>query len=148
MQTHAVKKRRVLIIAAVVFALAVVSVVVWPGEREPEYQGKTLSACLDAYCSTNATPVLRDKASAVVSAVGTNGVRRPDVRLVALKALRVEVENDRIALGDEGVKSAAAAVRTCLSDSDLIVRTHATNALRVIAPEVLETNRVGHTNNF
>ena len=230
-----------MIIAAVVFVGAVAAVVVVPGEKEPEYQGKKLSAWLDAYCSTNATPVLRDEASAAVRAIGTNGVpwllrwmrfehrswppeltrfflrgqngrgawraylavngfgilgreangavpelrrmvrnssepiaalnaawclrnfregsptliavitngaRRPDVRLVALKALRVEVENDRIALGDEGVKSAAAAVRTCLSDSDLIVRTHATNALRVIAPEVLETNRVDHTNNF
>src|SRR4051812_45191211 len=75
MQTHVVKKRRVLIIAVVIFVAACVGVVLWPPEKEPEYQGKKLSAWLDVYCSTNATPVLlRDEASAAVRAIGTNGV--------------------------------------------------------------------------
>jgi len=44
-----VKKKRLLIIAAVVFVVAVLAVFLWPGEREPEYQGKQLSEWLEVY---------------------------------------------------------------------------------------------------
>src|SRR4051812_26853176 len=37
------RRRRVLIIAACIFVAAVLTVVLWPREREPKYQGKKLS---------------------------------------------------------------------------------------------------------
>jgi len=44
-----VKRRRVLIIGVVVFVAAVFVTVLWPEEREPEYQGRKLSKWLEIY---------------------------------------------------------------------------------------------------
>ena len=41
-----VRKKKVLLTLAVVFVAAVVTVMVWPRERDPEYQGKKLSEWL------------------------------------------------------------------------------------------------------
>ena len=47
------KRRRVLIALALVFVATVFAVVLWPGEREPEYQGKKLSQWISYVPPTN-----------------------------------------------------------------------------------------------
>src|SRR5881394_1272641 len=73
MQTGRVKRRRkLLIILTGVFVTAVLAVVLWPREREPEYQGKKLSEWLRGGSQKPAVP----EADIVfaVNQIGTNAL--------------------------------------------------------------------------
>jgi hypothetical protein len=65
-----VKKRWVMLVLAGLLAAAVV-VLVWPGEREPEYQGKKLSAWLRYY---RANGQEHDEAASAVRQIGGRAV--------------------------------------------------------------------------
>ena len=54
-----------------VFVVAVLAVVLWPGEREPEYQGRKLSEWLEIYVDGRVDP---REAEAAVRHIGTNGI--------------------------------------------------------------------------
>jgi len=71
-----VKPRRRILLAVLGLAFAVVLVaVLWPGQKEPEYQGKKLSEWLLTYVNPVALdPVRQDQALNAVRHIGTNGL--------------------------------------------------------------------------
>jgi hypothetical protein len=74
-----VKRKKVTIVAAGMIVAAVLVVVLWPGEKEPEYQGKKLSEWLDTYDSYfggSQFPTLggMEEAAEAVRHIGTNCV--------------------------------------------------------------------------
>src|SRR6266850_390982 len=71
-QIEVVKRRRVLIALAVVFVVAVFVTVLWPEEREPEYQGKKLSKWLKIYATYSEDDPRHDQAADAVRHIGTN----------------------------------------------------------------------------
>src|SRR5262245_367846 len=94
-RTSFAKRRRVVIVVAAVVVAAVMAAVLWPKEREPEYQGKKLSEWINVgsregpeavqAIGTNALPCLvrwisyhepRWHASAVARLQGKTGVPR------------------------------------------------------------------------
>src|SRR6266536_4295309 len=64
------KRRRVMLIVAGVLVAVVVAILVWPGEREPVYQGKRLSEWLELYLNTGKSR----EPSVAVRHIGTNAV--------------------------------------------------------------------------
>jgi hypothetical protein len=71
--------KRLFVVVAAVIAVAIVAVAVWPGEREPEYQGKKLSEWLELYTKSlydtgdEKNPIAME-AKEAVSQIGTNAV--------------------------------------------------------------------------
>src|SRR5262245_49863965 len=68
------KRRRILLTLAVVFIAGIAAVVLWPGEREPEYQGKKLSEWLRQYVKASPGSAQESEAAAAVLKIGTNGI--------------------------------------------------------------------------
>jgi hypothetical protein len=66
-----VKMRRLIPIALGLFAAIVLTIAIWPGEREPEYQGKKLSEWLKRYRSGGRE---RDEAAEAVRQIGSRAV--------------------------------------------------------------------------
>jgi hypothetical protein len=73
-----VKRRRVILILLACLMAGVVAFIVWPGEREPEYQGKKLSEWLTLYSQTFSDESGRKEAHAsaaqAVRHIGTNAI--------------------------------------------------------------------------
>jgi hypothetical protein len=77
--TKAAGKKRRWIIGFVALAVVfLIAIAVWPGEREPEYQGKKLSEWLGAYHRDYSTDAEREaeqrRADYAVRQIGTNGL--------------------------------------------------------------------------
>jgi hypothetical protein len=70
-------RKRALIVAAAVIVVAIGAALLWPGEREPEYQGKKLSEWV-ILCAKRNTGELTvqeiDAAPIAIRQIGTNGV--------------------------------------------------------------------------
>jgi HEAT repeat protein len=75
-----VKKRRIILLALALIVVFVITILVWPGEREPEYQGKKLSEWLAQYSQrttdfdSGSNGTERDEAAAAVRHIGTNAL--------------------------------------------------------------------------
>jgi hypothetical protein len=77
-----VKRRRVIVVVGGCLVAAVLIFTVWPGEREPEYQGKKLSEWLDDYWPGRGHLISippdwernRLEAEVAVRRIGTNGL--------------------------------------------------------------------------
>jgi hypothetical protein len=67
------KKRRLILLALALIAASVITILLWPGEREPEYQGKKLSEWLLGYRSARAQSEQAEAANAVRQ-IGTNAI--------------------------------------------------------------------------
>jgi hypothetical protein len=79
-QTLAVKRRRILLIVGGMILAIAFAVIVWPGEREPEYQGKKLSEWVGLYRPGTAGPTMSpghsySEVRRAVRCMGTNGLR-------------------------------------------------------------------------
>jgi hypothetical protein len=72
-----VHRRRVIIVLAGCVLVAIGIVAFWPGEREPEYNGKTLSKWLKIYKSPSAdfTAPTQIEAADAVKHIGTNAIQ-------------------------------------------------------------------------
>ena len=68
------KKKRWIVGFVALFVVVLIAVAVWPGPKEPEYQGKKLSEWLAIYDGTNTTVVAKDQAAEAVRQIGTNAV--------------------------------------------------------------------------
>src|SRR5690349_10188971 len=88
--------------------VVLVAVAVWPGEKEPEYQGKKLSMYI-----RHSGPM-----------PGGSGI--------------IVVADGSVGTGPKDALLAVPAIRSRLSDPDAGVRAVATNALVVLAPEALK----------
>jgi hypothetical protein len=70
-----VKRRRILLIAGGIIVVFVIAMVVWPREREPEYQGKKLSEWVLEYQTAYKSGYpAREKATEAIDHIGTNAV--------------------------------------------------------------------------
>jgi hypothetical protein len=66
-------RRSIILVSCIIFAV-IAAFIFWPGEREPEYQGKTLSEWLAINGKSNISAAEADKAVRAIQTIGTNAL--------------------------------------------------------------------------
>jgi hypothetical protein len=66
-------RRSIFLVSCIIFA-AITAFIFWPGEREPAYQGKTLSEWLAINGKSNISAAEADKAVRAIQTMGTNAL--------------------------------------------------------------------------
>jgi HEAT repeat protein len=69
-----VRRKRIFIVLAVCVLVGIGVVAFWPGEREPEYNGKKLSAWLRSVSLPAADPMAKKEACEAIDHIGTNAL--------------------------------------------------------------------------